>query len=145
MSVNYNGLHFNTSLLAQWAAFFDLAGWSWWSNPQAIDSWQPDFKVEFPCGHSECGGSHTIYVTVSPIDRIDDSRNHPALKYMYTVEDENGRHIADAGALFGENPGVSEWQMSHGSGGGIESIDGWVPNSMSLWAQAGSIIEHKKC
>jgi hypothetical protein len=63
MSANYNGLRFSTSLLAQWAAFFDLAGWSWWSNPQAIDSWQPDFKVEFPCVHPECGGSPKLEIT----------------------------------------------------------------------------------
>jgi hypothetical protein len=61
------------------------------------------------------------------------------------VKNKDGELIADAGALFGENPGVTEWQMSHGSGGGIENIDGWVPNSLSLWAKAGSMVESIKC
>ena len=47
MSSYYKGLEFRTHLEAKWAAFFDLAGWSWWVNPIAIGDWRPDFKVTF--------------------------------------------------------------------------------------------------
>lgn len=141
MSATYNGLTFKTSLEAQWAAFFDLAGWSWWANPQSIEGWQPDFKIQFPCSHSECGGAHTLYVSVLPISSIETNNKHPALNYRHTVTDRSGKCIADAGALFGDNPNVSEWQMSHGSGGGIENIENWVENSNALWAKAKLGIE----
>ncbi|MCI5208485.1 MAG: hypothetical protein D3910_06760 [Candidatus Electrothrix sp. ATG2] len=141
MSSNYNGLTFKTSLEAQWAAFFDLAGWSWWVNPQSIDQWQPDFKVQFPCGHSECSGMHTLLVSVLPISSIEGFKKHPSQRFSYTVKGENGNHVADAGALFGDKPSVSIWEMSHGAGGGIEEVTNWVSNAEHLWDQAKLSVE----
>lgn len=77
MSFVYDGLEFATRLQAHWAAFFDLAGWQWWSNPAAIGDWKPDFKVRFECGHSECRGHHTLLVSVLPVGSVE--RKAPAI------------------------------------------------------------------
>lgn len=71
MSAKYQTMTFDTGLEAKWAAFFDLAGWKWIYKPDPIENWRPDFKATFPCGHSECGGSHTILISVLPVDSID--------------------------------------------------------------------------
>lgn len=56
----YNGVWFRSRLVAQWACFFDLAGWTWEYEPIDLDGWTPDFRVKFSCGHSECSGSYTL-------------------------------------------------------------------------------------
>lgn len=138
MPLIYNGLDFETELMAHWAAFFDLAGWDWDRGISAIGNWKPDFRVCFPCGHSECSGSHTLLVTVLPVSNIEDVKGHPALHHIYRVEDSCGRWLADAGALFGNTPAATLWQMSHGSGGGLESVHNWVNNANQLWHDATS-------
>ena len=80
MGAIYKGLQFKTALEARWAAFFDLAGWEWHVNPVCVGDWSPDFWVSFPCSHSECG-SHTLLISVLPIDNIEDYNNHPSLKH----------------------------------------------------------------
>lgn len=141
MASYYKGLKFKTTLEARWAAFFDLAGWSWWPNPREIEDWQPDFLVKFPCGHSECGGDHTLLVSVLPILDLTAVKGHPCLTHSYQVEDADGNWIADAGALFGSNPFVTTWEMSHGAGGGIEEISGWVHNTNEYWDKSKSLIK----
>lgn len=140
MSAIYDGLEFETSLLARWACFFDLAGWRWARGPVAIEEWKPDFRVTFECGHSECSGSHTILVSILAVDRIDSVQGHPALAHRYFVKDSKGAHLADAGAVFGSNPSATQWEMSHGAGGGIESVLGWVREANSLWAKASAKV-----
>lgn len=141
MSFSYGAFEFSTRLQAQWAAFFDLAGWTWRSNVVPIYDWKPDFFVSFPCRHSECSGSHELMVSVLPVEKLDGLRSHPALSHTYGVNDERGRCVADAGALFGANPAVTTWEMSHGAGGGIDSVDGWVPGAMDLWRLAAGKVE----
>ena len=136
MASYYKGLEFRTFLEAHWAAFFDLAGWKWSFNPKEIDEWRPDFLVTIPCGHSECGGDHTLVVSILAVDSLSQVQGHPSLKYSYEVTDADGKWIADAGALFGKSPSISEWQMSHGAGGGIENVLGWVSNANELLEKA---------
>lgn len=140
MSATYNGLTFDTPLLAQWAAFFDLAKWHWATGIAPIGNWKPDFRATFSCGHSECSGSHTILISVLPINDLSGIKGHPALNHRYSVNDSSGGSLADAGAVFGSSPDISEWEMSHGAGGGIEYVSGWVDDAVKLWKKAGLMI-----
>ena len=141
MAAYYNGMEFKTALEARWAAFFDLAGWTWQGNPKAIKDWRPDFVVRFPCSHSECRGSHTILIAVLPVSDLSSVRGHPCFAHMYIVKDDNGNWVADAGALFGNGPTVTTWNMSHGSGGGIEDVSNWVSKADGLWEKTKSLIK----
>lgn len=141
MSLSYKGLEFETELLAQWAAFFDLAGWEWDRGIPAVENWKPDYKVCFPCGHSECSGSHTILVSVLPVDVIENVKGHPALEKSWGVQNSLGQWLADAGALFGNTPKVTEWVMSHGAGGGTENVYNWSDNANLLWIKAHSLVK----
>lgn len=140
MSNTYNGLEFGTSLLARWAAFFHLAGWSWQANPAPVNDWTPDFRVSFPCGHSECPEQHVILVSVLAIDGMDRIAGHPALKHAYTVSDAEGTTFGDACAVFGTTPSASRWAMAHGAGGGDDSVLNSVPNAAELWRRAGDLV-----
>lgn len=140
MSCRYGVLEFPTRLHAHWAAFFDLAGWKWRSNPLAIRDWQPDFVVEFPCGHSECGDTHTLFLSVIPSESLQGLEGHPALAHRYGVQDEKGVRVGDAGALFGTSPEVSIWEMSHGAGGGVDDVPSWVDGAKDLWRQASDKV-----
>lgn len=136
----YNGLEFKTHLEAHWAAFFDLAGWKWWTNPAPVDDWRPDFRVSFKCGHSECGEEHTLLVAVLPISKLGAFDGHPCLAHRYGAQGADGRSTADAGAAFGTSPAVTTWEMSHGAGGGVFDVRQWVDGADELWAQAGTLI-----
>lgn len=140
MAGYYNGLVFKTPLEAQWAAFFDLAGWRYWTNPAPIGNWQPDFKVEFDCGHSECAPTHTLLVSVMPVNSLDAFKGHPCMGRDYGVEDLDGKWRADGGAAFGGNPDVTYWQISHGAGGGSEQMDWRVHNARQLWDEAAKKV-----
>jgi len=144
----YDGLIFKTHLEARWAAFFDLAGWAWRSNPAPVGDWLPDFRVEFPCGHSECGDKHVLLVAVVQADEVARLKYHPSQKHLYGINNElvptvRGQAIhngIDAGAAFGDNPDVSTWQFSHGAGGGAFSVTEWVPNAWQLWAATATRV-----
>lgn len=137
----YNGLRFRTRLEARWAAFFDLAGWEWRTNPSPVNDWLPDFHVTFPCTHSECGGSHSLLVAVLPLSSIVEFGQHPCLSYMYGVNPIGGQNIgADAGAAFGESPRISQWEFSHGSGGGSYDVTFFADNPDALWAEADKLV-----
>jgi hypothetical protein len=144
----YHGVLFRSRLEAQWAAFFDLVGWEWEYEPLDLIRWTPDFRVTFPCGHSECNGSHVLLVEIKPYYSIDEFRGHPCMDYPYGNAYPNGLYDAaanipaDASAAFGNNPNITYWEMAHGSGGGIESINRWVDGNISeLWKKAGALVQ----
>jgi hypothetical protein len=115
-----------TWLKLKWARFFTLAGWEWKlsSHPGF------DFKITFPCGHSECKGSHTLLVRVVERSREALAKSHAkrfSAEQMYTQPHP---------ALFGDGPENTFWQMMHGAGGGIEDVARWVPDARRLWEQA---------
>lgn len=142
MTVIYDGLSFRTSLEAQWAAFFDLAGWAWHINPASVGNWAPDFRVTFPCGHSECNDTHTLLIAVLPFSSIEAFGDHPSISHCYGVESPyDALHPSvDAGAAFGTSPRVTTWQFSHGAGGGLYNVDEWVDEAESLWSEADHLV-----
>lgn len=141
MSATYQGLRFSTPLHAQWAAFFDLSDWTWHANPAAIGNWQPDFLVSFPCSHSECSGKHTLLVSVGPFRSVAELSGHIALGHNWQVLNNQGVPVADAGAVFGDGPHVSKWEMAHGAGGGEENVANWVlSRPEDLWQEAGKLV-----
>ena len=136
----YNGLVFDTPLLAQWAAFFDLADWKWSRGVAPVGDWIPDYRATFDCSHSECNGSHTILISVLPVSDISTVKGHPAISHAWGVTGSDGMSIADAGALFGTSPSNTDWQMAHGAGGGINDTTYWADDAEALWVKANSAI-----
>lgn len=143
MPAVYNGSDFDTRLQATWAAFFDLAGWQWRKDITAIGDWKPDFEASFECNHSECSGSHKILISVLPIGSITGVTGHPAFSHGYGVENSNGKFVAHAGAVFGIDPRVTEWVMSHGAGGGTERVTEWVHDAFIKWRDAERIVSEE--
>lgn len=146
----YRNILFRSRLEAQWAAFFDLIEWKWEYEPIDLVSWTPDFRVEFKCGRPECGGwgsEHSLLIEVKPFYSIDEFIGHPCMDYPYGVfYDENGITEycipADASAAFGINPSVTQWEMCHGAGGGVFTIENWIGFEFDidmLWKQANMI------
>ncbi|MES2714638.1 MAG: hypothetical protein V4795_02660 [Pseudomonadota bacterium] len=140
MPAIYDGLIFRTALDAQWAGFFDLAGWSWHYNPKPIGNWVPEFRVTFPCRHSECSGSHSLAVAVVPMADLEGLGGHPALRFAYGLGADEKPIGVDAGALFGSTPDATTWEMSHGAGGGPANVPFWVDEAAGYWHQARSLV-----
>lgn len=138
----YKGIRFRSRLEARWAAFFDVIGWKWEYEPLDICGWTPDFQVSFPCGHSDCPPTHSLLVEIKPYLTIDEFEGHPCTLYAYGQNEEQ-RIPADASAAFGNNPHVTEWEMSHGAGGGIENLSRWCDcNIDEVWITAGNIVQY---
>lgn len=139
----YKGVLFRSRLEARWAAFFDLIGWRWEYEPFDLDGWTPDFLVEFPCGHSECGPTHTLLVEVKPYTNYAQFAGHPCLDYPYGGDE--GRQIpADASAAFGNNPHIASWEFAHGAGGGEWSLEGWLSEDLDdFWKTAGELTRYQ--
>jgi hypothetical protein len=108
-----------------------------------VDNWRPDFRISFPCPHSECDGSHTLLVSIVAANDLQSMSGHPALTHAYGVRlvgaDEK-QIIADAGALFGSHPGATAWTMSHGAGGGSDNVPNWVVDATRCWERAGQLV-----
>lgn len=147
----YNGVLFRSRLEARYAAFFDLAGWAWEYEPFDLPGWVPDFLVTFPCGHSECGGSHSLLAEVKPYRDIKEFDGHPCLDYAYgSKTDSDGNiltHIqANASAAFGYHPRVSQFEMCHGAGGGQFDIEWALDSSQDIddvWVRAGEAVQYR--
>ncbi|WP_158785744.1 hypothetical protein [Granulicella sp. L46] len=113
-------------LKLRWARFFTLAGWDWrLANQPGFD-----FIVTFPCGHSECSGSHTLKVRIC--EKVYDAlaRRHGE------IYDVDSMYSIPHPALFGDGPDNTYWQMGHGSGGGCETVSQWIANANRLWERA---------
>jgi hypothetical protein len=152
--MRYRKTNFASELTARWATFFDIAGWSWTYRPK-VKGAQPEFKVEFPCGHSECGPTHTLYVMVRPFATLSMFYGTEALKFERKHFYGDGLD-ADAVALFGSDPNATGWAMGHGAGGSFlgedesglsagDSVGVWVPKADELWERAGEKIKTQRC
>jgi hypothetical protein len=144
----YAGVQFRSRLEARWACFFDLVKWQWQYEPIDLEGWSPDFRVEFPCGHSECNGSHVLLVEVKPYFNIRDFDGHPCKDYPFgqkfgVGDDVIGSIPADASAAFGANPSVTGWEMAHGAGGGWHEVayELGLENAMEYWKDAGNMTQ----
>lgn len=144
----YKGILFRSRLEARWAAFFDLAGWSWdYEPPEVIAdgiAWLPDFRVSFSCPNSECDGKHVLLVEVKPFFQLSEFGQTKA----HEIERNHlfGSDLpCDSVAFFGANPSTTQWQMTHGSGGGIYDVPYWVGDDVDkLWAEAGNLVMYKR-
>ena len=155
----FMGTIYRSRLEARWAAFFPLAKIEYQYEPVDLHGWTPDFRLSWPCTHSECnfitmpdgscgvdparGRVHSILVEVKPYISISQFKGHKCMDHFY------GEGIpADSSAAFGENPSVTYWEMCHGAGGGVCTIEddvNWMSSRRdyidinSLWAEAGNI------
>jgi hypothetical protein len=114
-------------LKLKWARFFALAGWAWKLAPKHSSF---DFRVTFPCEHSECNGSHSLLVRISEKTLEALTAKHADLwniDFVYSVPSP---------ALFGDGPNNTYWQMVHGAGGGDESVSQWLPDANERWERA---------
>lgn len=145
----YSGVLFRSRLEARWAAFLDLVGWKWEYEPLDLHGWTPDFRVIYPCGRRGCADNHVLLVEVKPYYDIDQFINHPCMNYpngMCFGDDGTfaGQYIpAHASAAFGNNPGVTHWEMAHNGGFGSwyqvsKLIRGWE----QLWKEAGNVVRY---
>ena len=151
----YNGVQYRSRLEARWAAFFDLIGWQHEYEPIDLPGWSPDFRVVFPCGHSECektdgkrDGSHSLLVEVKPFFDLNQFKGHPSCDYIGCGLGYNWTpELCSSAAQFGNNPEVTYWAMSHGSGGGCWTLIDWENlHSMGysrLWSEAGNAVQWK--
>jgi hypothetical protein len=152
----YGGVMFRSRLEARWAAFFDLLGWVWRYEPIDLDGWTPDFYLKFPCGHSECGGFHELYVEVKPYSDDEEFKGHFVSRVSWgSVFDEFGNESflgVDGGGRFGLTPDVARFCICHGDGGGDLDLRFFVPGdgncgqyqhsvSAKLWNEAGNIVQ----
>lgn len=146
----YAEVMFRSRLEARWAAFFDIVKWDWQYEPIDLNGWSPDFRVKFPCGHSDCPEYHVLLVEVKPYFDLSEFEGHPCMRYLYgQIYDRNGRLTdktipADSSAAFGNDPDVTYWEMVHGAGGGIENVRNWVEgiDVDSAWKQAGNLVQY---
>lgn len=140
----YSGVQFRSRLEASWAAFFDLAGWEWEYEPCELPGWIPDFYLKFECGHSACNGYHDLLAEVKPFDSLEKFKGHIAASDEYFQS--WGSKGVDGTALLGNNPTVSSWCISHGTGGGFESLtDGRIRGDLMLmWKEARNRTQWKK-
>lgn len=149
----YGGLQFRSRLEARWAAFMDLAGWLWDYEPTETESWNPDFKVSFFCGHSECPSGHTLLVEVKPIETVEQLKDEKVYDLLDSFGGEIGGIRVDGCAIFGLNPFMTSWSMTHGMGGGnfgvphfVNSPAGNSPDAdyvTSLWNEAKNSTAYK--
>jgi len=141
----YRGVMFRSRLEARWAAFFDLIEWRWEYEPIDLNGWTPDFRVEFDCCHSECGGGHTLLVEIKPYYFIEQFSGHPCTKYYFGGIGYGYERLIqeDSSAAFGNNPHVTYWEMVHGAGGGVESVEQRTQgiDIDALWNKAGEITQ----
>lgn len=139
----YNGVQYRSRLEARWAAFFDLIGWQHEYEPIDLPGWSPDFRVVFPCGHSECPATHELLVEIKPYFSLSQFKGHASGRYLgCCIGKDWSPELCCSAAQFGANPEIGYWSMSHGSGGGDTHLVGWIPNGYSrLWSQAGNVVQ----
>jgi hypothetical protein len=138
----YNGVQFRSRLEARWAAFFDLQGWYWEYEPVELEGWIPDFWLSFPCRHSECYGSHELFIEIKPfaVPQKWDDHGKWAGHLVTKLEAYDPPHPA----MFGISPEHTRWEMSHGAGGGMEDILRWAEGDWaSDWREAGNRSQWK--
>lgn len=121
-----------------------MAGWRWSVNSDAVENWAPDFRVSFDCEHSECGSRHSSVIAVLPLSKVEDFGSHPCKHYSYGGWDtkKSATKISEDGsAAFGIGPPGTYWEITHGSGGGIEDVHSRVDNANELWRRAQSLVQ----
>ena len=141
----YAEVLFRSRLEARYAAFFDFAEWEWEYEPLDLKGWIPDFLVTIPCDCDECGArrGHRLLAEVKPYYTIGEFYETAAWKMRYGPMSEDQaldrlEFLYPYGnvAVFGNNPSVSYWEMSHASGGGDWSIPEWIADWQIAWEES---------
>ena len=137
----YKRTRFRSRLEARYAALFDLLTMQWEYEPLDLEGWTPDFLVKIPCYHSECRYDtdhpyyHEILVEVKPYSRVEEFAGHKFNEY--------NRPYECAAIGLGLHPTIStQWEMSHGAGGGMYCFPPWRIEGHCLeddWAEAGNV------
>lgn len=78
---------------------------------------------------------HELYAEVKPYYSLEEFEGHPVTLIDPWEEPSPAR--------FGIDPTVTEWQMAHGSGGGIESATDWDEEWENHWNEAGNIVQYR--
>lgn len=88
----YAGVQFRSRLEARWAAFFDLAKWTWEFEPPEEIGWLPDFLL--------IGADHVIKVEVKPIQWVGDDYAVTRQATAIAELDKVRRYVADQSAPY---------------------------------------------
>ena len=112
----YQGVRFRSRLEARWAAFFDLAGWSWEYEPVELAGWAPDFLLHVPT---------PLYVEVKPHLTLEAFHGHT----VWSLMDGDYSPIP---AAFGNSPITTRWHEN----GAPQSVPTRVPHWDRLWKDA---------
>lgn len=122
----YNGTKFRSRLEATWAAFFDLMEWKWQYEPIDLRGWTPDFLLKIPCDHPDCPDTHDLFVEVKPFRSPREFCDHILTRFNKPFE------ISAIGV--GIDLWVStEWEMTHGEGGGVYTLPDWYRVKRWCW------------
>jgi hypothetical protein len=80
---------------------------------------------------------HELYAEVKPYASLTEFKSHAVTKI--------DRYTIPSPAMFGIDPTVTEWEMAHGAGGGIESVvNGWAGADWEFaWAEAGNRTRYR--
>lgn len=145
----YRGAMFRSRLEARWAAFFDMAGWTWEYEPPEVEGWSPDFAL--------IGAKRTTLVEVKPINWFgagsemnDTARQRDDLNKVwrqsgceilicgsYPLADHERRGMGPAlGLIYGE-----DWNQS-GFKCDVAILWGGVGRPLDFAAEGGS-FEHR--
>lgn len=140
----YAGVRFRSRLEARWAAFFDLAGWSWEYEPADLAGWSPDFLVTFPCPMADHDTPHThpLMVEVKPYTALEQFHDHVAWSMM---EGDYPHGIA----VLGLSPVVSAFgdYLPHADQCCVNetySVPYFVPTWSTLWRTAGNTVQWRR-
>lgn len=82
---------------------------------------------------------HELYAEVKPYLTLEEFEGHPV-----TLINE---WETPSPARFGVDPSVTEWTMTHGSGGGVESAVSWIAtdwNWEDAWSEAGNRTRYRR-
>jgi hypothetical protein len=124
----YRGRLFRSRLEAKWAAFFDLLGWPWEYEPEAIGSWMPDFVVGGPDGR--------IFVEVKPAHLASGAERKVA-----AAIDRLGRRRF--GLVVGEAPAFRDGRVLIGRAYGEEEPIEPDEQPVLRWGMAHLVTERK--
>jgi hypothetical protein len=132
----YAGVQFRSRLEARWAAMLDLCGWQWEYEPVDFRDWVPDFRMTFGCGHSECGGGHSFFVEVKPLEvhKEFELSGHPASK------DDSSERYGLPILFLGLHPRSAHSEFCHGHGGGIYEGAGFF-DYWTSWATIEAALD----
>jgi hypothetical protein len=129
----YRGVRFRSRLEARWAAFFDVAGWSWVYEPVELPGYIPDFLVVGP------GGARAAEILVEVKPAACPEETQPACSKV--VASGWGGHAC----VVGRDPSIGSTRVAPGPAWLSVPFFAWLlPDSWQRrWAEAGNLTQYK--